>query len=236
MMEPLEVAIAWILPYFTIAIFLGGVAFKTIGWFLHAMFVKWALYPAPASRTGRLTSLFLEIFTLQSLSRGSKQVWIGALSFHVALALIIVGHIRVVSAYPDYLMKQAGITRIDSLSLIAGGAAGVIIVLATFYLLVRRLSLPYVREISDASDYVDILLLMAVFLSGNYMRFFSHITLDDTRIFFMSLASFTPKPPPGDPAFILHFFLGEIFLIYLPFSKLMHFIGQLINQKIAVTI
>jgi nitrate reductase gamma subunit len=217
------------------AIFLGGVAYKAISWLLHSMSVKWALYPAPASRVGRFKSLFLEVFTLQSLSRGSKQVWIGALSFHAALALIIVGHIRVVSAYPDYLMNQAGITSINTLSLIAGGAAGVTIVLATFYLLVRRLTLPYVREISDASDYLDILLLMAVFLSGDYMRFFSHITLDDTRAFFMSLASFAPIPPPGDPAFILHFFLGQIFLIYLPFSKVMHFIGQLINQKIAVT-
>ena len=233
-MEPLLVAIAWILPYFTMAIFLGGVALKAIEWLLRAMSVKWALYPTPPSRTGRFTSLLLEVFTLQSLSRGSKQLWIGALTFHAALALIILGHIRVVSAYPDYLMKQAGITSIDTLSLAAGGAAGLAIVLATFYLLARRISLPYVREISDASDYMDIILLMAVFLSGNYMRFFSHVTLDDTRAFFMSLASFTPKPPPGDPAFIIHFFLAQIFLMYLPFSKLMHFIGLVINHRIVV--
>jgi nitrate reductase gamma subunit len=234
-MEPFIVAIAWILPYLTVAIFLGGVAFKTLSWFFRAMLVKWALYPAPTSRTGRFTSLLLEAFTMRSLRRGSKGFWVGALTFHVALALIIVGHIRVFSAYPDYLMEQAGITSIDTLSLAAGGAAGLAIVLAVTYLLVRRLSLPYVKEISGASDYMEILLLMSVFLSGNYMRFFSHVSLDDTRAFFMSLVSFTPKPPPGDPAFILHFILAQIFLMYLPFSKLMHFIGLLINQKIAIT-
>jgi nitrate reductase gamma subunit len=234
-MDSLIVAIAWIFPYLTIAIFVGGAAYKALSWFLRAMLVKWALYPVPASRTGRLTSIFIETFTLRSLSKASKGFWIGALTFHAALALIIVGHIRVFSAYPDYLMEQAGITSIDTLSLAAGGAAGVAIVLAALYLLMRRVSLPYVREISDASDYVDILLLMAVFLSGNYMRFFSHVTLDDTRAFFMSLASFTPKPPPGDPAFILHFLLAQIFLMYLPFSKIMHFITLLINQKITVT-
>jgi nitrate reductase gamma subunit len=234
LIDPLVVAIAWILPYFTVAIFVGGVAFKEIIWLLRPMPVKWALYPVPASRSGRITSLFLETFTLSSLRRASKGLWIGALTFHAALALIVVGHFRVFSAYPDYLMKQAGITSFDTLSLVAGGAAGLAIFLAAIYLLGRRLSLPYVKEISDASDYMDIILLMGVFLSGNYMRFFSHVTLDDTRAFFMSLASFTPKPPPGDPAFILHFFLAQIFLMYLPFSKLMHFIGLVINQRIVV--
>ena len=233
-MEPLIVAIAWILPYFTVVIFAGGVAYKVLSWFLRAMLPKWSLYLVPASLTGRFTSLFLEIFTLRSLSRASKELWIGSLTFHAALALIIVGHIRVFSAYSDYLMKQAGITSIDTLSLVAGGMAGLVIVLAAIYLLVRRLRLPYVNEISSVSDYVDILLLMAVFLSGDYMRFFSHVTLDDTRTFFMSLAMFTPKPPPGDPTFILHFFLAQIFLMYLPFSKLVHFMGLLVNQKIVM--
>jgi nitrate reductase gamma subunit len=132
-------------------------------------------------------------------------------------------------------MKQVGITSVDTLSLVAGGAAGVGIVLATLYFLFRRFMLPYVREISGASDYVDIVLLMAVFLSGDYMRFFSNVTLDETRAFFMSLATFTPKPPPGEPIFLLHFFLAQIFLMYLPFSKLMHFVGVLINQKITIT-
>lgn len=234
-MEPLVVAIAWVLPYVTVAIFVGGIAFKAISWFLRSMTVTWALYPVPGTRTGRLATFFLEVFTLRSLSRGSKQFWITAIVFHAALALIIVGHIRVLSAYPDYLMKQVGITSIDTLSLVAGGAAGVGIVLATLYLLFRRFMLPYVREISGASDYVDIVLLMAVFLSGDYMRFFSNVTLDETRAFFMSLATFTPKPPPGEPIFLLHFFLAQIFLMYLPFSKLMHFIGLLINQKITIT-
>ena len=234
-MDPFIVVIAWILPYFAVTIFLGGVAYKILGWFFHAMPVKWALFPVPTSRTGRFTSLVLETFTMRSLCRASKQFWAGVLTFHAALALIVVGHIRVFSAYPDYLMKQAGIASVDALSLAAGGLAGLAVVLAAIYLLVRRLSLPYVREISGASDYVEILLLMSVFLSGNYMRFLSHVTLDDTRSFFMSLASFTPKPPPADPAFIIHFMLAQIFLMYFPFSKLMHFLGLLINQKITIT-
>jgi len=234
-MEPYVVAIAWILPYFTIAIFVGGLSFKSMNWLRRRMLVKWALYPVPTSGPGRIECLLVEIFTLRSLSKTSKGLWIGSLTFHAALILIILGHIRVFSAAPDYLMKQAGMTSIDTLSLVAGGAAGLAIVIAAVYLLARRVSIPYVRDISTVSDYLDILLLMAVFMSGDYMRFFSRVTLDETRAFFMSLAYFAPRPPPGDPAFILHFLVAQIFLMYLPFSKLVHFLGQLVNQKIVVT-
>jgi nitrate reductase gamma subunit len=240
-MEPYVVAIAWTLPYFTIAIFAGGVSFKAINWLVHPMGVKWALYPAPMSGAKRLTTVLVEVFTLRSLLRGDTRLWVGALLFHIGLFTSFALHTFVNLWFaPIYntIFELCGLTpgTIAILAFLIGSAAGLLTAGAVVYpFLFDRLFVREVRDISSFADYAALVLLLGTIGLGTYLRLFQVIDPVYLKTYLVSLATFSPVPPPNDPLFLLHLLLAQIYLICFPFSKPMHFIGLLINQRITVT-
>jgi len=240
-MDPLIIAIAWILPYFTIAIFVGGVAFKVLNWLLHPMPVKWALYPAPASGAKRLITILVEVLTLRSHLRGYKRLWVGALLFHVGLFTSFALHAFVnlwFARIYDTIFQLIGLTRgvIESTAFLVGSAAGLITTAIVVYpFLLNRVFVREVREISSFADYGPLMLLLVTIALGTYLRLFHIVDPAHLRTYLVSLAALSPIQPPSDPLFLLHLLLAQIYLIYFPFSKPMHFIGLLINQKIIAT-
>jgi nitrate reductase gamma subunit len=92
-------------------------------------------------------------------------------------------------------------------------------------LLFRRVFVARVREISKAPDFLALLLLVAVITCGNLMRFGgTPFDLAQTRIWAASLLTLSPVVPASS-AFLLHLFCAELLILYLAFSKLMHFGG-----------
>lgn len=79
----------------------------------------------------------------------------------------------------------------------------IIVLISAVGLLIRRLALPEVRQITDAKDYVMIAITIAPFLTG-----------------------FLAFHQVYDPHFwtIAHIISGEIMLVAIPFTKLSHFI------------
>jgi len=66
-------------------------------------------------------------------------------------------------------------------------------------------------------------------LTGNAMRFLGHLDLAETRQYFVSLVLLQPRVP-ADGWFLAHFFLVQMLLIYMPFSKILHFGGVFFTQ------
>ncbi len=59
------------------------------------------------------------------------------------------------------------------------------------------------------------------------MRFHvNEIDLAETRVWALSLITFTPKIPVH-PAILVHVFFAEMLILYVAFSKLIHFGGFL---------
>ncbi|NIN69831.1 MAG: hypothetical protein GTO63_35150 [Anaerolineae bacterium] len=80
-------------------------------------------------------------------------------------------------------------------------------------------------------DYVLLILLIAIAVTGNYMRFFMHIDVEAYRAFFSNLFHLRFDVPVRNTTFLLHFLLVQAFLIYFPFSKLVHVIGGSLTLK-----
>jgi nitrate reductase gamma subunit len=182
------------------------------------------LYPTEGSG---FCSLAKEALFFPSLYRGDKTMWLLSWSFHVALALAFVGHLRVLTGLFDRGLASLGIGTdgIATLSAIAGGAAGIVLGAAVLTLLLRRILVARVREISKAPDFLALLLLVAVITCGNLMRFGgTHSNLAETRVWAASLLAFSPVVP-ASTAFLLHLFFAELLILYFAFSKLMHFGG-----------
>jgi nitrate reductase gamma subunit len=82
-----------------------------------------------------------------------------------------------------------------------------------------------VRQISSFEDYASIALVLAVVLTGDIMRFGSQFDLNPVREYFKALFYLRSAPVPSDPWFLLHFFLAQLLIMYIPFSKFLHIPG-----------
>ncbi|MCP4567084.1 MAG: hypothetical protein GY841_05850 [FCB group bacterium] len=225
-----------ILPYLVLAVFIIGMAYRIRKWVKTPQPGAVTLFPAPKPGSGLFWNVLKESFLFPDLFRGDKFFWSISWLFHASLALIIIGHLRVVAGVFDRMfismgMSAEGITRMSAVS---GGAAGIIIMVAVAFLILRRLSLKRVREISLPADYIALILILAILITGNFMRFGEHFDLAQTRVFFYHLATFSTAGVivPPNSMFQIHFLLVQLLIVYIPFSKILHFGGIFFTQTI----
>jgi nitrate reductase gamma subunit len=106
-----------------------------------------------------------------------------------------------------------------------GEYAGFAMVLALLALLARRLLLARVRFISAPSDYLMLLLIIAIGVSGLFMRYVARTDIVALKAFTLGLVRFDWQPLPADPVLLVHLFLVAALMAVLPFSKLLHIPG-----------
>jgi nitrate reductase gamma subunit len=216
--------VAAVLPYLAVAVFLAGVIYRLAVWKRLPQPGTMTLYPSNGSGAAPLVK---EALLFPSLFRGDRFLWTLAWLFHATLAIAFVGHLRVLTALLDQALGGLGIgpATVGALSTIAGGTAGVLLLVALAGFLIRRLVVRRVREISTAPDFLALLLLTAVITSGNLMRWTGagdHVL--EARAWFGSLLSLSPVVPRSG-SLLLHAFCAELLILYVAFSKLMHFGG-----------
>lgn len=213
------------LPYVTLFVFILGMVWRVGRWCRGAT-APTLLFPLPETKIGRCKRAVLELCLLRGTHASDFGLWIGAWPLHVALALIAVGHVRAFVDFPR-LWQAIGLTpaQVDSLAGLTGGAVGLAVMVACLYLLGRRALVRRVREITTFEDIFTLVLLLAVIVSGNLMRFGSHVDLELVRAYFASLAALHPVPMPAVPGFATHFLLAQLLAVWAPWSKLVHIPG-----------
>ena len=118
------------------------------------------------------------------------------------------------------------------LALITGGVFGILAVIPLLYLLLRRLVMERLRYIFTYSDYLALALLLLVIATGNQMRFMGNLDLAQARQFVSGFLTLHPVAPPSNTAFAAHLLLVCALLVYMPFSKLVHFSGLVFNPTL----
>lgn len=219
-----------ILPYTVIPVFLIGMVYRFRIWFKTPQPAKMTLFP-PADSTFR--GVLAETLFFPSLFRGDRVLWAFSWLFHVTLALVFVGHIRVFTGLIDQILLSAGMSPdgIDAMSYYSGGVAGIILLATGLLLLFRRFTIARVREITSVPDLLAPLLLVAIVITGDLMRFAEHFDLNETRIWASSLLIFSPVVPQNG-MFLLHLALAQLLILFIPFSKVLHFGGIFFTQAI----
>jgi nitrate reductase gamma subunit len=216
--------VAAVLPYLALIVFVAGVIYRLAIWKRLPQPGTMTLFPTAG--TGALP-LAKEALLFPSLYRGDRFLWTVAWVFHVSLAVAFIGHLRVVTVWLDRSLGSVGLgpSAVATMSTVMGGAAGAVLLVALVGFLARRLVVRRVREISSAPDFAALLLLTAVITSGNLMRWVgSPAELAEARVWLASLLSFAPAIP-SSASLLLHVFFAELLLLYIAFSKLMHFGG-----------
>lgn len=236
-MDVLRLVVGGVLPYLALAVFLVAMVNRVLTW-RKLPSPPMTLFPAP-SPEGRANTLntMKETLFFSSLFRSDRSLWVFSWGFHAVLALIFVGHVRVVSNV-DNLMMSLGMTEagIQAMSGGAGGAAGVLILIAAVVLLARRFVIPRVKEITGLTDIFALVLIGAILITGNMMRFGAeHFDLALTREYFANLATFKGVGNAEvftNNVFLVHMGLAYLLLMYIPFSKILHFGGIFFTHQL----
>jgi nitrate reductase gamma subunit len=228
--------IGQVFPYIAAGVFIVGMAWRIGSWLKVPVPFQLTLFPAPSSTAGRVIAVGEELLLFKSLRRGDKGLWLWAWLMHVSLAMIIVGHI-VGIYFLTHQFTMIGLSPADSsrLSALLGIIAGGVFFVSLLVLFYRRTAIPEVKRLSDPADYFDIMLLLAIVVSGMHMRVTSiEVDLSAIRTYLGALLAFRPIPIPHQWVFVSHYFLVNVLLLYFPFSKLIHLAGFVVNRAILV--
>ena len=216
---------------------------------------KQAKIDNPSTTFGVVVRMFLEIVCFRSLFRNTKMklhggtkmthqleifLWVGALAFHYAFFTVVVRHLRFftepVPFFVTILEKVDGFMRIEILyDAVQAGLPGVymsglVLVAAAIYLFLRRVFIPQVRYISLVNDFFPLFLIIAIAISGIFMRYLTKVDIVAIKELTMGLVTFRPTIPDGvSYLFFAHMFMVSVLLAYFPFSKLMHMGGVFLS-------
>lgn len=221
-----------VLPYLAIAAFVIGMGYRIRVWAKTPQPGKMTLTPAPEGSLFK--NLLAEALFFPSLFKGDRTLWFFSWVFHACLALVAVGHIRVVTGVIDQVLFAMGVSQggVNWMSSTLGGAAGIIMLATGAMLLIRRLTTRRVKQITNFSDFFALLLLLSIIVTGDLMRFTgAHFDLALTRTWAFSLLTFSPIVPQNN-MFLIHALLAQGLFIYIPFSKIMHLGGVFFTQAL----
>ncbi|HIQ07247.1 MAG TPA: nitrate reductase [Thiotrichaceae bacterium] len=196
----------------TIAI-ITGIAYKVRLYWKTPVPLKIPTMPAPRTQTGVVFRMFREVVFFQSLFRSDKLLWVFAILFHYGLALVLIRHSR-------YFMEGSVLMLLQPFGKYAAFAMTVGLVA----LLARRFMIDRVRYISAPSDFLMLVLLLVIGVSGAMMTFVSHVDVVAVNSFFVSLKTFNFSgwALPAEPLMLLHLTAVALLMIIFPISKLMH--------------
>ena len=205
-------------------------------------FIKHSRLESPFTTLGVVGRMALEILLFRSLFRNTraemrdgprltyaenKMLWLGAMAFHWSFLFVLARHMRF---FFDPIPKCALVLEsLDGFFQVGAPvvyATDIAILAALAYLFGRRFLNPQVRYISLFSDYLALVLIGSIAVTGVLMRYFVKIPILDAKRVAMGLVTFSPVAPEGlGVLFYLHVALVSALLAYFPFSKLMHMGG-----------
>ena len=225
-MAPLNLTTAiYLLFTYTVGlIFVIAVVLRIYQYAVTPQPIKIMLTPAPLTKSGAFARVLGEVFFFKSLFKSNKATWVFGYLFHISFFLLIFMHFLRHFIYSNPLPWWYNIF------VGIGIVCGIVMVLSLFLLLMRRVVIERVKFISLFQDYLILVLLMLIGLAGlslNYVLTPNALTVVDNQLdpYMNGLLTFQFTNIPSNPLFLIHYTLVMLLILYIPFSKVMHFVG-----------
>jgi nitrate reductase gamma subunit len=201
--------IANVFPYIAVGLFLAGTGWRFVQWLSRPAHVKWTLHPVPAGLAGQLRYMLKEIFTFETLYRFNRPLWIGTFCMHMAmLGAVLFLILNLIGWTKGFPVRYC-------LWLLA---------ISVIYILWLRIQDGNLRVLSSFEEYFNLAFLAAVATAG--LRASTPHASSSSRSYLLGLLTFQPGAMPLTWDQLLAVFLGGLFLIYLPWSKMIHYIAK----------
>ncbi len=202
-----------VLLYFAAAVLVVGLALKIRSYLSTPAPLKIPTTPAPTTSGGVVLRMVREVILFESLFKSSKWTWLFGWTFHFALLLVTLRHLRY---FQDPVWLPIALVQPF------GTYAGFAMVAALFGLWARRWLVDRVRYISTPSDHLMLVLLLAIGLTGLGMRFVEHTDIVAVKMFTLGMLRFEWSALPADPVLLAHLGLVAVLMLIFPISKLLH--------------
>jgi len=202
-----------LLFYAATAVLVGGLAWRIADYARTPAPLKIPTTPAPITRSGVALRMAREVIFFESLFKGSLWTWLFGWLFHASLALVLARHLR-------YFTEPVWgwVVLVQPLGILAafGMLAGLVGLLA------RRVLVDRIRYISTPSDYLMLVLLGLIAVSGLLMKYVARTDVVAVKAYFLGLMRLDWQPLPADPVLYVHLGLVAALMIVFPYSKLLH--------------
>ena len=176
-----------------------------------------------------LWEMGLEIFVIKRLFTNNLRLWFGSYALHAGIylcalwiILLIAGAIVQINAT---FLSSVGTTYLFFLATVVGAAALILGFIGSVYLLLRRCIDADLRAMSDIVSYLNLWLMIALFGSALTAWLVADGSFNYLRGQIASLIIFKPTAP-SHQLITLEFFFFGLFLMYLPFSRMLHFAAK----------
>lgn len=202
-----------LLLYAAAAVLVVGIGYRILRYALTPAPLKIPAMPAPVSRAGVVLRMAREVALFESLFKSSKWTWLFAAMFHLGLLLELLRHLR-------YFVQPlwTWVILIQPFGLYGGFAMAA----GLLGLFARRMFVARVRYVTQPSDYLMLLLLLAIAASGLAMKYLDHTDIVSLKAFILGLLYFDWQPLPLNPLLFIHLALVSLLMLVFPFSKLLH--------------
>ncbi len=199
--------------YVATLLLVSGLAYKIFDYSRTPAPLKIPTTPAPTTQKGVVYRMAKEVVLFESLFKSNKWIWVFGWLFHFGLLLVLMRHLRY---FTEPVWFWVNIVQPF------GKYASIMMVVGLVGLLARRFLVDRVRYISTPSDYLMLVLLIVIGMSGMLMTFVAHTDIVALKTFFIGLMYFDVQPVPQDPILLVHLALVAMLMLIFPISKLLH--------------
>ncbi len=199
--------------YIAALLLVTGLVYKIVDYSRTPAPLKIPTTPAPTTRTGVIYRMAKEVVVFESLFKANKWIWVFGWMFHFGLLLVLLRHLR-------YFTEPVWFW-VDIIQPF-GKYASFMMVIGMLGLLARRFLVDRVRYISTPSDYLMLVLLIAIGVTGMLMTFVVHTDIVALKMFFLGLMYFDVQPLPQDLLLLSHLAMVAFLMLIFPISKLLH--------------
>jgi|Deesub1362B_J571_1020462.scaffolds.fasta_scaffold01159_1 nitrate reductase gamma subunit len=199
--------------------------------------VDWQTKPRETTLAGELKELLMEMLFIKRVFDHKRDLWWLTFPFHFGVylilgwfALLFVGGLT--QAYTGIAIPSAHpwAQLIHGLTLLTGSLGIILGTLGTLGLLVKRLFTRELREYSAGVEFLNLIFILVVFGLGAVAWLTFDTDFSTARAYMTSLVSFSStgieNTVQSNSILLAHVILLELLFIYIPFTKMSHFVGK----------
>lgn len=192
--------------------------------------VKWWEKPREISLAGELVDMFKEMLFIKKLFDNQRSLWWLSYALHLGIYLLIAWAVLIFSGA---FTEKAGIIvgpgagawagLLYYLTLLTGAAGGILVAFGSLSLFFRRVFEPSLRIYSNPQDYFNLIFIFVVALTG-LLLWSADPDFSGARTMAVSVIGF--QPLQVNSLMAVHLVLLGCLLIYIPSSKMSHYVGK----------
>jgi len=245
-----------IITYLCILLFFIVLILKARRYARYPLHLRWELYPVAheehrtyggsymqepewwarsrkKSLIGEIMFMIQEIFLFRGCFMRSRGLWFVSYPLHMGVYLLamwffllICGAVLNLTGVPVTVESTSVIGRITYwVTVVIGVLSFVLGTFGSIGLVVQRLTKESLRVYSSIADYFNLICLAAVFGSGLCAWYLNDRGFGDMRGYVGNLITFNKLTDMG-PATTIHITLTALFIAYLPFTPMIHFVAK----------